>query len=288
VVRRVSTWFVPVAVNLYQISKSQDAGGDLFRSAQRQKPQYQGLWIIAPDGRALAAHQDPADPSSWAREVQTFIDKSLASFGPLTPRRAERVNPLPFRGVGVRPDGGISLAIEVREMIHGRPAGDPVIDSLTLTPTEASALAPPSPDVGTTWTVPGPLVRRFSRILSSFTDQSTMPRPEEATDFRLTGTVRSVENGVARLSFTGRVAASHTYDGKTSHAAALLTGAGRYDLATRRLTSFVLISDGKLRSAPPYDKELHTTAAVVEWSSRNRSQGAVPAIPAAPARPESR
>jgi hypothetical protein len=270
VIRRVTTWFVPVAVNLYRVRAARDAGGDLFRSAQRQKYQYQGVWLVAPDGRVLAAHQDPEDPAAWARELVAVIDRALQAFGPVAPRRAVRVDPPRDRGLGVLPDGGITLAIEVREIVHGRPAGDPVIDSLTLTQAEAAALAPPATGVGTTWSVPEAVARRLCRVLSPGSDQSTMPRAEEVAGARLTGTVRSVEKGVARLSFDGGLSAAHAREGKVSYSAARLTGVGRYEAAAGRLSSLVIVSEGKYRSAPPYDKELRTTAAAVEWRSLPR------------------
>jgi hypothetical protein len=63
----------------------------------------------------------------------------------------------------------------------------------------------------------------------------------------------------------GMIAAARTYEGKVSHAEARLTGVGSYDVKTKQLRSFLLVSDGTYRMAPPHDKDLRTTAAAVEW-----------------------
>ena len=74
IVCRLATSFVPVALNLYEIREAQDAGGELFRHIRRQKPQYQGIWIVAPDGQVLAAHHDVQDRAQWPQEVLAVID----------------------------------------------------------------------------------------------------------------------------------------------------------------------------------------------------------------------
>jgi hypothetical protein len=50
VIRQVTSDLVPVAVNLYKVRAAKDASGELFRSIQRQKDQYQGIWIVSPEG----------------------------------------------------------------------------------------------------------------------------------------------------------------------------------------------------------------------------------------------
>jgi len=266
VIRRISTDLVPVAVNLYKIRAARDAGGDLFRSVQKQKDQYQGIWIVSPDGRVLAGHHEVRDHKEWSKEVLAAVDSALGAFGPVTPREAGRADLLPHRGRGELPDGGINLAIEVRYTYGGRAEGDGVIDSLSLPGADHAGLAPPETTEGAAWTVPDRVARQFCRILSPASDQSSMPRPDEVAAAKLTGRVRSAGGGVARLSFEGTIAAAHTYEGKVSHAEARLTGDGTLDVTSGRLLSFRLASDGTYRMAPPYDKDLRTTAAAVEWT----------------------
>jgi hypothetical protein len=54
---------VPVALNLYKIRQDQGEAGDFWRSVQKQKPNYQGLWLVSPEGKVLAAHQDMSSMS---------------------------------------------------------------------------------------------------------------------------------------------------------------------------------------------------------------------------------
>jgi hypothetical protein len=247
------------------VRAAKDAGGELFRSVQKQKDQYQGIWIVAPDGKVLAGHHEIKNHKTWTQEVLATIDASLEAFGPVSQRQATRVDPLTYRGLGVRPDGSITLAITVRYTHAGRPEGDGVIDSLTLPEADWAGLTPPATDKARGWAVPENVARQFSRILSPNSDQSTMPRPDEITAVRLAGRVLAIENGRARLAYEGTIAASHTYEGKVSHAEARLTGVGSYEVKSGRLLSFLLVVDGTYRMPPPHDKDLRTTAAAVEW-----------------------
>ena len=79
-------------MNLYHIRVAKDAGGDLFRSAQQQKSQYQGIWILSPEGNVLAAHQDYKSPETWAAEVLSTIDSALERFGPVQSRPVRSSN----------------------------------------------------------------------------------------------------------------------------------------------------------------------------------------------------
>ncbi len=59
VIRFISQTCVPVALNLYEIRKAKGPGGDFFRNVQKQRPaQYQGLYLVAADGKVLASHQN--------------------------------------------------------------------------------------------------------------------------------------------------------------------------------------------------------------------------------------
>ena len=150
-----------------------------------------------------------------------------------------------------------------------------MIDSLTLPEAESSALAPPAAAWEPRWTVPEPVARRLCRILSPSSDQSTMPRPEEVTAVRLAGRVRSVEDGVARLSFEGTLSAAHTYEGKVSYAAARLTGVGRYDVDGRPAAVVPAGLRRHLPVGPALRQGPRTTAAAVEWRSLPRGPSRV-------------
>src|SRR2546427_10672734 len=100
VIHRVTTNFVPVAVNLYKVRQAKDAGGELFRSVQRQKDQYQGLWLVSPEGKVLAGHHDIQDPKNWSQEGLDTLDAGLKAFGPVRPRPGQPTDPPAYRGIG--------------------------------------------------------------------------------------------------------------------------------------------------------------------------------------------
>ncbi len=269
VIHFISANTVPVALNLYVIRVQKDAAGDFFRAVQKQRPaQYQGLYLVAPDGRVLASHQNFKSDKTWPHELLADLEPGLKAFGPVTPREVRRSDPLPLRGSGVRPDGGATPAIYLRytyKSIPLRELPNPTIDSLPLTAAELAALAPPKPEAGVTWEVPEAVARRFGRVLGP-NDEDSMPRPSEVTAVKLTGRVRAVAGGVAELSYEGTMAGSHhTQAGKQTHGAVTLTGAGRYDEKAGRLLSFVWVFDGTFGGPAPYN-EPRPYGAVVEWS----------------------
>jgi hypothetical protein len=275
-------------VNLYKIREAKDAGGDLFRSIQRQKDQYQGIWIVSPEGKVLAGHHEIANQATWSQEVLNTIGAALKSFGPGSPRQAQPVNPIPHRGFGVDEDGGVTLALYVRTVRGGgRPTapapvhptslwlwddelktdGPPVIDSLPLNANDWATLTPPQGAVGTEWPIPESIARKFARTLSPSSDQSTMPRPEDATVAEMKARVEEVNEGQARIRFTGRWATKHVYDGKPSYGWATADGIGLYDSKKHAMRSLLLTFGGAFRMVPPYDKDDRPTGAVAEWKS---------------------
>ena len=255
-----------MAVNLYKVRQARDAGGELFRSVQRQKDQYQGLWLVSPEGKVLASHHDIKDPRNWSQEVLDTLDAGVKAFGPVMPRQVQPTDPLPHRGIGTGPDGTVTLAVYTRYLHQGRRDGPAVIDSLKFRAGDWGAFMPPAATAGTDWTLPEAVARQLCRGLSPSSDQSTMPRPGEVTAVRLTGRVVEVREGIARLRYRGEIAARHLYEGKASHGQAQVIGVGAYDVKARRMQSLLLLFEGTHRSAPPYDKATRATGAVVEWS----------------------
>jgi hypothetical protein len=266
VIHKVSDNFVPVAVNLYKVRQAKDAGGELFRAAQRQKDQYQGLWVVSPEGKVLAGHHDVKDHKNWSQEVLDTLDAGLKAFGPVRRRQVGPTDPLPYRGIGAGPDGTVTLAVYTRYLHQGKRDGPAVIDSLTLPAGQWRAFMPPAATAGTDWAVPDAVARQLCRGLSPSSDQSTMPRPGEVTAVRLSGRVVEVKEGIARLRYSGEIAARHTYEGKASHGQAQVIGSGSYDVKARRMQSLRLLFEGTYRSPSPYDRAARETGAVVEWS----------------------
>jgi hypothetical protein len=273
---------VPVALNLYKIREDKGKAGDFFRAVQKQKSNYQGLWVVSPDGTVLSAHQEMtsmSDPrGKWAKAALADLEAGLKAFGPVTPRRVDKVEPLPHRGVGTRPDGRVTLAVTdrwvfVKDLSRDPPRdalGATVLDSVTLTAEEWRGLAPPDATPGREWAVPEATARRFFPVLSP-TD-TVFRDPEEVTAVRFAGRVEKVEGGVAYLAYEGRIAATHrgTKDeGKAgkecSSSAELLGGVGSLDVKSGRLLSLTLVFDGRFRNYPPYDAPARF-GAVVEWA----------------------
>jgi hypothetical protein len=290
VIQRVTTNFVPVAVNLYKVRQAKDAGGELFRSVQRQKDQYQGIWIVSPAGKVLAGHHEFKSRETWTQEVLDSANAALKAFGPVPPRQVKSTDPLPFRGHGTQPDGTVCLAIYARQMLGGgrqnapagmpasrqwlwdgalRPDGPAVIDCLTLTPKEWAGLVPPKTEVRSTWVVPEAVARPFCRVLIPSSDQSSMPRPNDAKLARLEGTIESVEQGLARIRLTGAWEAVHLQEGDTKRpmrGAATAEGNAIYDVKQQTMHSVLLVFSGSY--GRPEDEAVCAAGAVVEWQRK--------------------
>jgi hypothetical protein len=268
VIRFISTNTVPVALNLYVIREQKDAAGDFFRNVRKQRPaQYQGLYLVAPDGKVVASHQNFKSHKTWPQEVLSDLEPGLRTFGSVKPRTVQRGDPSPKRGSGMLADGGVSLAIYLRYSIKGIPLRElpnPTIDTLTLTAKELSQLAPPTLQAGASWNIPQELAHRFSRVLGPG-DEDSMPRPHEVTSAKLSGAVKAIEGDTAYLSYEGALAGSHLNQAKKrTHGEVKVTGAGRYDLKSGRLESLVWVCDGIYKGAPPYD-QARVYSGVVEW-----------------------
>ena len=278
---------MPVAVNLYKVRQAKGEGGELFRSIQRQKDQYQGIWIVSPAGKVLAGHHEFKSRETWTQEVLETANAAVKSFGPLRPRQIKSTNPLPLRGHGVQDDGAICLAIYARQMLGGgrqsaptgvpasrlwlwdgedRPDGPAVIDSLTLNAKEWAAFVPPKIDVGTTWAIPETVCRQFCRVLIPSSDQSSMPLPTDAKLARLNGTVESVEDGMVRIRLTGALEAVHLQEGDQKRpilGASTSEGFAVYDVKERSIRSILFLFSGFY--GPPNDEAVCAAGAVVEW-----------------------
>jgi hypothetical protein len=273
---------VPVALNLYKIRQDKGEAGDFWRSAQRQRPNYQGLWLVSPQGKVLAAHQDMssmADPrGKWARAALADLEAGLQAFGPVAPRRLAKFQSLPRRGAGTQPDGRVTLAVTdrwvfVQDLSRHAPRdalGATVLDSITLTAGEWQGLAPTDAKPSGAWAVPEATARKFFPLLS--TGDAVFRDTKEVTSVRLAGRVEKVEGGVAYLAYEGDIAATHRgtkdegKEGKQcSGAAKLLGGVGAFDVNSGRLLSLTLVFDGRFRNYAPYDEPARF-GAVVEWS----------------------
>jgi hypothetical protein len=261
---------VPVALNLYEIRKAKNAGGDFFRQVQKQRPaQYQGLYLVAPDGKVLASHQNFKSDKTWPQEVLADLEPGLKAFGDVKQRTVPPADPLPDRGVGIRADGSACLAVFLRYPIKGIPLRElpnPTIDSLILAAADLRALAPQKAEPGACWSIPAAVSRKFHRVLGP-EDEDTMPRLHEVRSVSLAGRVKSVEGGIAYLGYDGTISGGHEMQSNRGkcQGEAKLTGVGVYDLSAGKLHSLVWVFDATFRYPPPNDKEARPYSGVVEW-----------------------
>lgn len=275
VIRCISTNFVPVALNLYKIRTAEDAGGDFFRSVQKQRPaQYQGLYVVTPDGDVLASHQNFKSEKTWSQEVLASLNAGLKAFGEVTPRSAKVAEPFPFRGIGVRDDGSVSLATYSRYMLLGlRPEGLGASrrDSLKLSDEEWDMLVPADIVGERKWTIAEGVARKFGLVLNPAGDSVYVPRPEEVSAVRITGKVDLVKDDIAYLIFEGEITATHAgtresgTEGKICGGEASCTGVGTYDVKAHRMLSLTWIWQGSWHSFATGDAPSVKFGTAVEW-----------------------
>ena len=269
VIEFISRHFVPVAQNLYMIREEKGPAGGFFRGIQKQRPnQYQGLYLVNADGKVLASHQQFTSEKTWTNELLSDLKPGLKALGEVKPRDVKHVDPLPYRGTGVRDDGSVVLAIYLRFGIKGVPlreVPDPTIDSLTLSAADWSKWVPVKAEASVTWNLPKGVARKFSRVLGP-SDEDSMPRPKEVQSVQFTGNVQSVNDGIAYLVYEGRIKGFHeTQSNKGKcHGEATMTGVGAYDVKNNRMLSMTLVFDGIFRGVKPYDEPAKYSA-VVEW-----------------------
>ena len=282
---------MPAAVNLYKVRGATDGSRELFLSIQGQKDQYQGIWIVSPEGKVLSGRHDYEDFDHGSIELMETIDAGLRKFGPVEPRRPRTANLLPFRGAGVQADGSISLALYGRQMLGGgrntipsdvepahawlwdgalRPDGPIMIDSIQLQADEWAAFAPRKLEAGATWSLPEAVARKLTRLLSTSSDQSCMPKPEDAKVAELEASVESMEGGIAILRFAGRWQMMHLVEGdvkRPTYGTATAEGSAVYDVEGNSMRSLLLVFSGTIRSGRP-DAPLNRTGAVAEWRAK--------------------
>jgi hypothetical protein len=226
------------------------------------------LYLIDAEGKVLASHQQFKSEKTWTNELLADLQPGLKAFGEVKLRDVKHVDPLPHRGIGVREDGSVVLALYLRFSIKGVPlreVPDPTIDSLPLSATEWTKWAPLKPEAGATWILPEGVSRNFSRVLGP-SDEDSMPRPKEVQSVQFSGRVQSVEGGIAYLTYEGRIKGFHeTQSNKGKcHGDATLTGVGAFDVKNGRMLSMTLVFDGVFRGVKPYDEPAKYSA-VVEW-----------------------
>jgi hypothetical protein len=272
-----------------------NAVGGFWRSVYRQglekRSVQQGVYLATADGKLLSCCMPGRKPDGghdeaaagrnwneiWTGQVRATLEEGLKAFGKVKPRRVNTAPVLPSDGVGVRSDGSVSLFCCTRYMTAGpKPdgIGEPIIESVTLTAKEWAALAPPKAEPGAEWQIPDAVARKFHSVLGPSCSDS-LPTADEVTAVRFTGKVESVENGIAYLTYRGRIAGTHkssSHGTEYQSEATMRGGVGACDVRDRTLLSVTMVFDcGRhdskyyVPSGPP-----QKFGAVVEWR-RERS-----------------
>jgi hypothetical protein len=256
VVKKVSSNFVPTYFNNNDPTRDKnDVSRVLWESIKRQMPlQGQGLWVVAPDGTVLGGMSAEIDghPSeragtgpgaTWKANpkfidaVLEMLDKSLEKHGPVAPR-TEKAKPLPFRGAGVRPDGGVRLIVYNR-------ADNGLVFSVPLSREEWAAFAPPD-TAARRWNIPESVARQFGPVISIHGDTRLRPRPEDVRTAELTAEAEPIDaNHLINIRLSGRWQVDWRHDG-TEHSvgAATVEGIAVYDAGKKQMQRLLLIFDG--------------------------------------------
>jgi hypothetical protein len=257
------------------LRKEKGEASALFSRIDQQtiSTNYQGLWLIAPDGKVLTAFSGTErPPDEWSRMLLADLRAGMRKFGTVSPRRASPTNPLPYRGIGVRADGSVTLAMSDR-IFRRNPPGEHYLGSVGLPSAAWSAFGPPEPRANSTWEFPEATARAFFSILN-FHDKKFYSS-DEVTRAQFTGRVVSVEDGIAFLAYRGEIAGEH--DGKAesrpgviySHATRIVDGVGTYDIKAGQMLALTWVGEGlvwdnldpsKNREGQPY-----RFGVVLEW-----------------------
>ncbi len=250
---------------------------------------YQGLYLATPDGKVLAVNSPMVpDPPGWPKRVLEELTAGLKQFGNVTPRPPTQSNPLPYRGIGVGPDGSVTLAMRDRVVSRNRPEQlfELLLGSVTLPAADWSAIGPPDAKVGGSWTIPKAVGGAFYSMLNLH-DVRFHGR-NDVTDFEFTGKVTAVQDGIAYLNYRGRIRGH--YDERTpdhsggfiaSTELRMLGGVGAYDLQAGQMLSLTWVFDGSYWLCKELSDRDHADGdhyvAVVEWR-REKPNNAIPPL----------
>ena len=226
IIKTLQENFVTVATDDWYSRRQKDAVGEFFRKMSAGGPQRpegatrQGLYCFTADG-VLLGFRNPVQ----AEPVRELLRSSLAKWQALPAAQRE---PRAFDAERGKPDaayhrplpeGGVAVRVYARELeadgqggyrkAPARPGapGFASLDHLWLRREEWQALLPTKPEVGATYTVPAPIVRRIARFHLIDNTRGEPPMWEagelRSSDLRLT--VERVEKSVVTLRLAGKV-----------------------------------------------------------------------------------
>jgi len=210
--------------------------------------------------------------NSLKRDMLAMAEAALKSFGPVQARQVKPIEQLPYRGIGIKPDGAVDLAIYRRALHQGKSDGPSMRDTLSLSKEEWSAFAPSQPSVGHEWEIPDHVARKLVRplVYNTFGDPHSLPAPEDAKIAQLTAKVETVDGGRARIRLTGTFEAiklDKEYPSLSYRSTATADGIAVYDSSQQSMSSLLLVFRATyLQEEQPELKEGgRFFGAVIEW-----------------------
>lgn len=278
IVQKVSANFVPTHFNNNDPSRDPNSPSALLWNSIKQQKQLQGqgLWIVAPDGHVIAgmsaeidgkpSEREGAGPGApwranpkYADAALVLMEDALKRFGPVN-KRVAKAEPLPFRGAGVRPDGGVRLVVYNK-------ADNGLVFSVPLDKEEWSSFTPPKLEVGMKWTLPAAVAKQFGLVLSPYADTRFRPRLDDVKVAELRAEVESIDERQARIRFAGKWSVDWVHDGNEhSIGSATADGLGLFDRSTKTMSSLLLIFDGNYSYTTGGGKpRASNSTAVVRW-----------------------
>ncbi len=269
IIQLISKNFVPVAVNLFELREAKTSAAKLYRSIHKQKPQYQGYWIVSPKKKVIFGQVSfKSKEENWPDEMLTNLRGVLRKLDPLPARTSKEKTPFSYRGKGVQKDGSVQFASYLRLVVgKGTFLNKGIVDSITFTKKEFAAFAPPRVRDGLRWRIPDEVSRNFSRCLSPFSDLVSMPLPKEVNQVNLVGEIHSVNGNLVTLTYTGYIGGIHRHpsEKKTCRGYATIEGVATYDSKTKQLSSIKFVFDGSFHNFQPYHRQARRYFAAVEW-----------------------
>ena len=279
VVERLTAYFVPAHFNNDDPTRGRfDPNQVLWLDILKQKDlQGQGLWIVAPDGKVLAGMSaeinghpserkgdGPGAPwqanRRFADAAVEMLDQVIKDHGPIS-RRDAKPQPLPFRGAGIKPDGGVRL------IAYSKSDGG-LAFSVPLSKEQWEAFTPNKTEVGEKWTLPDAVAQQFAPVLSPFADTRFRPRCCDLKSAELSATVEKGGGKQIQIRLKGRWRADWTHDNSEhSVGSATATGIAVFDVETKSVRSLLMIFDGTYGYTNPsvLIAKPRMVAAVVRW-----------------------
>jgi hypothetical protein len=173
------------------------------------------------------------------------------------------------RGRGYGSDGEVRLAVSVVGFLNGRRDGPPVVDSIHLTEEQVAAFAPPKDaKLGSEWTIPESVARRFAPALSPMTDPIFSPTTANVATATIMAKLERSGDGVNVVRYRAKWESAHNRDSDPKfpiRATATGDGVGAFDAKTGKPKEMVWVLTGTYRNGPASVKP-RATATVIEWT----------------------